>query len=293
MKPAKSGPFPYSTINRRPPLVWPNGAHVALWVIPNYEVTALDERYPPAGGMDPPDVMTWSSRDYGNRVAYVRMQEVMDRHGVRGTVALNSELCAQHPEMIEDGNERGWEWMGHGQTNTRTMRTTALDRERDIIHDALATIERETGTRPLGWLGPGLAESWNTLDYLIDERVEYVADWVNDDQPYLMQLDGGRRIVAMPYSTQLNDKVYETFHYTSAEFRGMIERQFDVLYREGATSGRVMGIALHPYLSGVPHRIADFDAALAYISKHEHVWKATGAEIARHYLSTVRENITR
>ena len=65
----------------------------------------------------------------------------------------------------------------------------------------------------------------------------------------------------------------------------MICRQFDVLYREGAESGRVMAIALHPYLTGVPHRIDAFAAALGYICNHQRVWKATGSEITRHYLA--------
>ena len=68
----------------------------------------------------------------------------------------------------------------------------------------------------------------------------------------------------------------------------MICDQFDVLYREGAKSGRVMAIALHPYLIGVPHRIGALDAALKYICKHKKVWKATGSEIARHYLAQVK-----
>jgi allantoinase len=68
-------------------------------------------------------------------------------------------------------------------------------------------------------------------------------------------------------------------------FRQMICDQFDVLYKEGAKSGRVMAIALHPYLMGVPHRIGALDAALKYICKHKKVWKATGSEIAEHYLA--------
>ena len=140
-----------------------------------------------------------------------------------------------------------------------------------------ATIEQATGTRPVGWLGSGLQETWDTLDLLAAEGCEYVCDWTNDDQPYLMKLDGGRPLVAMPYSHEINDKpAFETFHRTADEFRDMICRQFDVLYREGAQSGRVMAIALHPYLTGVPHRIDAFDAALGYICKHERVWKATG-----------------
>jgi peptidoglycan/xylan/chitin deacetylase (PgdA/CDA1 family) len=90
----------------------------------------------------------------------------------------------------------------------------------------------------------------------------------------------------MPYTQQLNDKSAIERRFVSADgFRQMICDQFDVLYKEGAKSGRVMAIALHPYLIGVPHRIAAFDAALKYICKHKKVWKATGAEIARHYLA--------
>jgi len=65
----------------------------------------------------------------------------------------------------------------------------------------------------------------------------------------------------------------------------MIRRQFDVLYAEGAESGRVMAIALHPYLTGQPHRIGALDAALEHICRHDGVWRATGAEIAAHFLA--------
>ena len=99
-----------------------------------------------------------------------------------------------------------------------------------------------------------------------------------------MRLPGGGEILSVPYSHEINDKpVFERAHRTADEFREMICRQFDVLYREGAQSGRVMAIALHPYLTGVPHRIDALDAALAYICRHPRVWKATGCEIARHY----------
>ena len=101
-----------------------------------------------------------------------------------------------------------------------------------------------------------------------------------------MNLDGGRSIIAMPYTQQLNDKSAIEKRFVSADgFRQMICDQFDVLYREGAKSGRVMAIALHPYLIGVPHRIGALDEALKYICKHKKVWKATGSEIARHYVA--------
>jgi peptidoglycan/xylan/chitin deacetylase (PgdA/CDA1 family) len=289
MKPAPYGPFPYSPITRRPKLTWPERARVALWIIPNIEFFSLMEKVPAgAGGSGAPvpDIPAWSARDYGNRVGVFRLMEVLDRHGMRGTVALNSELCLHHPEIIEEGQQRGWEWMGHNESNTRRLNEAKAGEESGIIRRTLATIEKATGRRPVGWLGSGLQETWDTPDLLAAEGCEYVSDWTNDDQPYLMTLDGGKKLVAMPYSHEINDKpVFEKMHRTADEFREMICRQFDVLYREGAESGRVMAIALHPYLTGVPHRIDAFDAALNYICRHDHVWKATGAEIARHFIA--------
>ena len=165
--------------------------------------------------------------------------EVLDRHGMRATVALNSDLCAHHPEIIEEGNKRGWEWMGHNESNTRRLNEAPPGEEaRD--HPAHPCDDRAGDRRGRsGWLGSGLQETWNTLDLLAAQGCEYVCDWTNDDQPYVMSLDGGRRLVSVPYSHEINDKpVFERQHRTADEFADMICRQFDVLYREGAESGR-------------------------------------------------------
>jgi peptidoglycan/xylan/chitin deacetylase (PgdA/CDA1 family) len=291
MKPSSYGPFPYSPIISRPKLEWPNGAHVALWIIPNIEYFSLQERPGGYGGHGKiPDVLMWCERDYGNRVGVFRLMEVMDRYGMRGTVALNSNLCAEHPQIIEEGERRKWEWMGHNESNTRRLNEAGPGEEEKIIQNTFATIEKHTGRRPTGWLSSGLQETWDTLDHLAAAGCEYVGDWCNDDQPYVMNLEGGRSMVAMPYTQQLNDKSAIERRFVSADgFCQMICDQFDVLYREGSKSGRVMAIALHPYLMGVPHRIGAFDKALKYICKHKKVWKATGSEITRHYLAQIKE----
>jgi peptidoglycan/xylan/chitin deacetylase (PgdA/CDA1 family) len=207
--------------------------------------------------------------------------ETMQRYGVRGTVALNSDLCAQHPRIIEECLKLKWELMGHNESNTRRLNDIKPEEEAGVVRNTVATIEKASGQKVKGWLGSGLQETWNTLGYLVDNGVEYVADWVNDDQPYVMTLEDKRSIMSIPYSTELNDKpAFEHKNVTAGEFQAMICRQFDTLWRESATSGRAMGIALHPYIIGVPHRIGALDAALEYICRHEGVWLATGAEIA-------------
>jgi allantoinase len=287
MQPSSYGPFPYSPITKRPKLSWPGGARLAFWIIPNVEYFSLDEKVPAgAGGSGSPvpDVPSWSMRDYGNRVGIFRLMEVLDRYGIRGSVALNSDLCAAHPELITEMTSRRWELMGHNESNTRRLNEAAPGEEEGIIRRTVATIAAASGQAPRGWLSSGLQETWNSLNYLADAGIRYVCDWTNDDQPYEMRLDGGRTILNVPYSHEINDKpAFEKFHRTAEEFETMIRRQFDVLWREGETSGRVMAIALHPYLIGVPHRIDALDSALSYICGHDGVWLATGSEIATHY----------
>jgi peptidoglycan/xylan/chitin deacetylase (PgdA/CDA1 family) len=289
VEPRRYGPFPYTPITRRPKIAWPNGARVALWVIPNIEFFPLNERMPDSpggsGGLIP-DVIAWSMRDYGNRVGVYRLMEVMQRHRVRGTVALNSEVCDEHPEIIDEAKRLGWELMGHNQSNVRRLNTLPQGTEREVVRATLDRISAAAGRKVAGWMGSALQETWNTLDYLAEYGCKYVADWVNDEQPYLMNV-GGKRLCSIPYSTELNDKVaIEYHHVTPEEFGNMIRRQFDVLYREGERSGRVMAIAIHPYLMGVPHRIDAFESALKYVTSRPGVWLATGEEIVDHYLKS-------
>ena len=164
MKPRSYGPFPYSPIVDRPRLEWPGGAHVALWIIPNIEYFSLQERpggYGPGGNI--PDVVMWSERDYGNRVGVFRLMETLDRYGMRGTVALNSSLCAEHPQIIAEGNRRQWEWMGHNETNTRRLNEAPPGEERNIIRRTLDTIGKASGRRPTGWLSSGLQQTWDKI----------------------------------------------------------------------------------------------------------------------------------
>ncbi|MBT5107405.1 MAG: polysaccharide deacetylase family protein [Rhodospirillaceae bacterium] len=292
MEPSPYGPFKYVPVNRRPKITWPGGARVALWVAPNIEYFALDEPLPgdaherPGAGAHTPMVREWGARDYGNRVGVFRIMEVLERYGIRATVSLNSKVCDAFPEIIEDCLKLDWEFMGHCQGNMHRLSEIPPESEREYIHETMARIKAATGKQPAGWLGAGLAETWNTLDYLVEEGCLYVSDWVNDDQPYMMDIDG-KPLVYLPYSFETNDSpAIGRKGYTPGEFERMIKDQFDVLYREGAESGRVMAICLHPFIIGQPHRIGALDRALDYICKHSGVWKATGSEIVNHYLKS-------
>jgi peptidoglycan/xylan/chitin deacetylase (PgdA/CDA1 family) len=284
--PQEHGRFPYSAIVDRPPLSLPNGARVAVWVIPNIEHFLFDRPSTPITMATinlAPDVLNYSWRDYGVRVGIWRMMEIMERYGVKGTVALNSDVCKNYPRIIEGGNQLGWEWMGHGQTNSTLFNSQSEDEEQALIADILKTIETSTGKRPRGWLSPALSESTRTLDILAANGVEYVGNWVNDDQPYPMRVKSGT-MYSIPYSAEINDiPVFLDLKQSPETFGQMIKDQFDVLYEEGAKTGRIMSICLHPFLIGQPHRSKYFDQALKHITSRQDVWVTTGAEIIDWY----------
>ena len=289
MEVSEYGPFPYVPITQRPRLVWPDEARVAVWVIPNIEFFPLTRGlagHPFEAKGKAPTVRPWAQRDYGNRVGIWRIMDVMDRLGIRASATLNADICLHHPQIVEAGVKLGWEFLGHNETNTQRLTELEPPDEQRSIRTCVARLQQATGVKPAGWLGSALAETWHTLDFLLDEGFEYVADWTNDDQPYLMTV-GGRQIVSVPYSYEINDSPFLYYRNgTIDEFERMIRRQFDVLYDEGAQSGRVMAICLHPFIIGVPHRIRALESALKYIQSHDRVWFATGAEIARHYLQS-------
>ena len=290
MEPRDYGPFPYVPINDRPKLEWPNGARLAVWIIPNIEFFPLTLGIPGSvysSHAPVPSVRAWAQRDYGNRVGIWRIMEVMQKHGVRASPTLNSDICDHHPQIVKAAVELGWEILGHNETNSRWLNQMEPEEEKPSIARTLSKIAALSGKKPAGWLGAGLAETWNTLDYLADEGVQYVADWVSDDQPFFITLDDGRKLVSIPYSYEINDSPFlQTRNHAVEEFVSAIKRQFDVLYAEGARSARVMAICLHPYLIGVPHRIGGLDEAVSYIAAHDGVWFATGSEIVQAWLQS-------
>jgi peptidoglycan/xylan/chitin deacetylase (PgdA/CDA1 family) len=282
--------YDYLPSIKQKPIKWPNGATLAFWIGPNIEYFHIDKPIRGSGSTHVPDVQGYSLRDYGARVGVYRLMEVLDKHGMRASVLLNADACKYHPRIIEEGNKRKWEWLGHGETNSRDMSGYQESEERQVIHEIKETITKTTGKPPKGWLGPGLIETFNTPDHLAAEGFEYVCDWACDDQPTPMRVKAGRMIV-VPYEQGINDmRVFVRANFTPEQYYRMVCDQFDTLYQESKTSGKVIALPLHPFVIGLPFRIKYLDKALDYICSHEGVWKTTGGEIADWYYSHYYEN---
>lgn len=285
---------PYSPITTRPKLTLPNGARVALWVVPNiehYEYLPLPQRARNPWPRTPhPDVINYGSRDYGNRVGVWRMFDVLDKHDIKGTVSLNMSNFVHYPQIAKACAERDWSILCHGLYNTRYHWNYSEEEERAAIAECVDLHGELTGKMLPGWFSPAVSFTLNTPDLVAEAGIKYYCDWYHDDQPLPLRTKHGP-LITVPYAMDLNDSVLSLKQYEGAEFVEMIKDTFDTLYAEGADSARVMCIALHPYIMGQPHRIAHLDAALEYILSHDGVWKATGEEIADWYLENCQEHM--
>ena len=285
--------FDYSPITARRPWRLPKGARIAVWTIVNVEEwdietpTARQYLTAPQGVTTVPDVPNWAWHDYGMRVGFWRMLEALGKRKIRATTSINANVVRSYEPVARAMLDAGWEFMGHGVTQGAMH---LLADQRAAVREAIKLLRDFTGKPPQGWLGPGLTETWETLDILAEEGIAYVSDWVNDDQPYEIRTTAGT-LVSVPYTLELNDiPTMVIQHHESSYWQERVRDQFDRLYLEGARNPRVMAIAVHPYIHGVPHRIKYFEAAYDYIRKHRGVWLTTGEEIYEWYKRTAQSS---
>jgi allantoinase len=276
--------FDYSPIVDREPIRWPGGARVAFYVGLNIEHFYVDL---PSTSLNEgtaslvPDPLNYGWRDYGARVGIWRLIDSLDQYGIRASALVNSDVCSRYPRIIEAGLARDWAWLAHGKSNSLLHSGMTEDDERALLTEVVETIEKATGQQPRGWMGPGLTETFQTPALLRELGLSYVLDWANDDQPYRLHVPG---MLSVPYTVELNDLGIFTLNgLTGPDFLQMFVDYFDELYADAADSGRVMPLALHPFVSGQPFRRKYLDQALGYVAGHPGVWLTTSDEIADYY----------
>ncbi len=279
--------YDYSPIIDRPPLSWPNGARLALYLglnIEHYEIDKPSTSITAATAGLNPDPLNYGWRDYGPRVGVWRLMELLDSFGLRASVLLNSDVCERYPRIIEEGNKRNWVWLAHGNNNSTLPALLPADAEREMLTQMVETITKHTGRQPNGWMGPALNSSYQTLDILAELGLTYSLDFCADDQPFPMRVKSGR-MITVPYTIEVNDITLFVGHsYSGPEFEQLVVDQFEELYRESEESGRIMAVAIHPFAVGQAFRAKYLARALdRVLGQHDDVWLPTTDEIAEWY----------
>jgi allantoinase len=281
----------YSAIVDRPPLKLPGGARLVLWTIVNLEFWDISRPMArqvlpaPTGQPVLPDLPNWAWHEYGMRVGVWRFFDLFQRLGIRPTLSINARVCEEYERVARAAREAGWEFMGHAWEQMPIHR---VEDQKAMIERSLSTLERFSGMRPKGWLGPGLTETEETPDLLAQAGVEYIGDWVYDDEPTEIATAHGA-LVTLPYSVELNDiPMMLVQHHESAYFTGRCLDTFERLYKEGESRAKVMAVAIHPYISGQPHRIKYLEAVYEHVNRFAGVLHWNGLQILDWYRAAKR-----
>jgi len=289
---ALSSRLPYSAIVDRPPLPLPQGGRLAVWTIVNVEEWSIERAMPrtvlpppmstTAGQPLLPDLPNWAWHEYGMRVGIWRIFEALEKHRITPTLAINGSACRSYPRIAQAARDAGWEFMGHGYVQ-RPMHH--VEDQRQAIRDTIAAIRACTGKPPRGWESPGLTETATTIDLLAEAGIEYVADWVVDDQPCRIDTAHGP-MVSVPYTVEMNDIAMMVLqNHPSEEWLRRGIEQFERLYAESERITRVMAISVHPYITGVPHRIGYLEKLYQHIASRPGVLHWTGEQILDWYVA--------
>jgi allantoinase len=284
----------YTASIDRPRIELPGGKKIAVWPVVNVENWLIDNPMPrqvlvaPTGAALQPDIANWAWHEYGMRVGFWRFLELFDRLGIRPTLSVNGSVCTAYPRVAAAARDAGWEFMGHGFVQVPTHKVAD---QRAMIHQTVETIRSFTREDVVGWLGPGLTETLETPDLLAGAGIRYIADFVVDDLPARLATAHGQ-VLTMPYSVELNDiPIAMIQHHPSDELARRARLQAARLLEEASSAGplggaKVMCIAIHPYITGVPHRMAALVALMEELAANPDVMFMQGREIRDWYLAS-------
>ncbi|AYV48452.1 polysaccharide deacetylase [Caulobacter flavus] len=297
--------YDFVPLPHRKPLIWPNGARVALVMTFNLETWDLTkptkEKYYAGGPAvlpdvlagDTPDFPNYTWREYGQRVGIWRLFDLFDEQGVKASCTTNAVTFERRKAMTDACLERGWELLAHNWEQGELLTDFAHEpaKERDIVLRSLEQYEKFVGKRAKGWLSSSLRGTLQTADILAEHGCTFYCDLLNDDQPYLLRTPSGP-IVSTPYSNEINDFTLLTRRgHTTDEYRDVLIEELNVLYKEGATSGRLMNVGIHPHVSGRAYRIRALREFIQHAKSLPGVWFATREEIADWYLQNHESHI--
>lgn len=278
--------IPYLAAPDRPALRLPGDARLAVWVILNAEEWRIERPMPrtvlppPMGQPLLPDVPNWAWHEYGMRAGFWRQHAALVSRGIPATFAVNGHVCDSYPRVAGAARDAGWEFMGHGWLQGPMHR---LEDQGAEIARACERIAAFTGQPVRSWESPGLTETEATLDLLRLNGIEYLADWVIDDLPQDIATPHGT-ITTVPYTVEVNDiTVFALQNHPAEEFFTRGRDQALRLHAEGAVCPRVMAISIHPYITGVPHRIGALERLLDFVGALPGVVWMTASQIGDWY----------
>lgn len=284
--------YDWSMLGQRAPVVWPDGKRLAVWLNVSLQHFPLNQEgkpfKPPFGMTMPyPDLRHFSLRDYGNRVGIYRFLQLFETNELPVTYAINAALVQLAPQLISRVNQSAAQIIAHGwdMDNLHTAQLSESE-EQALIQRSISSLAQATGREIAGWLSPARSQSWQTLELLAQNGIKYCLDWVNDDMPYPVKVKSSS-LSMLPLNAEIEDSfVMASNLHSEDEWADQVTDAIDFLIREAdeMKAGRMLGISLHPWLTGQPHRIGCLERVVDHLKARQHeIWFSSPAQIMSHF----------
>ena len=287
--------IPFELASHRKRLEAPGGRSLIVNVVVNIEHWPFNRPMPrgilpaPHGAQpSPPDLPNFSWVEYGMRCGMPRLIDMLTERKLPATTFFNAEVADVYPSLADAVLDAGWEFVGHGWFQ-RSLKQ--VEDEEAEIRRCLARLHALTGVKTRGWFGAGGGETDKTPDVLKACGIEFTHDWLVDDLPCWITTIHGP-LLSLPYTWELNDvPIWVVQSNSSDEMLRRLEATLDVFGRESARQPRIITLALHPHIIGVPHRSCYLEKALDLLMARRDVTFMTSSGIADWYLDAEKRAI--
>ncbi len=276
--------YPWAPMRERPPITWPDGKALAVWITVSLEwfpIIPEDKPFRAPGHMQTayPDYRHYTAREYGTRVGVYRLLDAFEKAGVKASFATNGAIAERYPQLVQDIVAAGHEIIAHSTDMNGTIASTLPEEdEKALIAGSLDALEKVAGTRPTGWLSIARSQSFNTHKLLKEAGLDYCCDWVNDELPYAFN----NGLVNIPLNHELSDRQILTVQQHSADsYAQQILDAADWLTAEAAREkgGRMLPLHITPYIMALPYRISAFEGLLKALDQREESTFLRGTDI--------------
>ena len=274
---------PFELASSRKKLSPPNDKPLIVHVVMNIEYWPFDKNMPrgilppPHGKVsDPPDLPNYSWVEYGMRVGLPRLIKLLRENDIPVSAFINSQVAEIYPSAFKEVCDLNWELVGHGwfQESLRVV-----DNEELVIKKSLKLLRELSGQPVRSWFGPGGGETENTPELLKDNGIEFLHDWLIDELPCWMRTKSGP-LLAMPYTFELNDVPIWTVQNNSCdEMYKRVNATLEVFDEEKLSNTKIITLALHPHIVGVPQNFHYFKKTIKELKKRDDVTFMTSSQI--------------
>ena len=199
-------------------------------------------------------------------------------------LAIDALTVAHYPRLVEHVVPKAGEIIAGGLSGSRAITSLmSMDEETDYVGMTLEILEQGLGLRPAGWVSPELSNSFRTPQILAEAGLSYTCDWSNDEQPWAFSSPASE-LWSFPMSWELSDvnNIVEKGRNDDSHARAIVEAA-DVLRSHGPKSPRVLGLPLHPWVSGHMFMADLVENSLIAVAGMEGVSLSTPSEVLKSF----------